>query len=457
MSDPRFTAPSAAPCLLTLLTAFALAPVQAAQIQSAGINQFGQSSVPAASEDTTTVVAGWDFNVALDATGEVDGWGRIIPPADLAAPLSISAGMRHTLAVLPDGKVVGWGSDMDGIIAIPASLGPAHAVAAGAYHSLALLRDGTVRAWGFVGNGRTEVPQGLRNVTAIAAGRDHSLALKVDGTVTAWGLNDMGQCEVPAGLSGVTAIAAGGSHSLALLQDGTVIAWGGNSAGQASVPTGLTGVTAISAGLQHSLALKADGSIQGWGSNEYGQLNLPGTGFTSISAGASHSLALRGGPVLTRQPVSTIALGGAETTLSTASADPSASFQWFHNGIAIPGATDPTLTLRALHPGLAGLYSVQIRNANGTTASQTATLTVRGRAHAAIARDTTGGVAITVADEFGEPISPANAPGYRLMISRDLESWQPAGHTPATLQGKLRFSDPPDPTAKEKFYRIEQD
>jgi len=74
------------------------------------------------------------------------------------------------------------------------------AISAGDRHSLALLKDGTVRAWGLnrhgqVGDGTstnrdvpTTVP-GVRNAVAIAAGGYRSVAVLADGTVMEWGAN----------------------------------------------------------------------------------------------------------------------------------------------------------------------------------------------------------------------------------------------------------------------------
>jgi alpha-tubulin suppressor-like RCC1 family protein len=217
------------------------------------------------------------------------------------------------------------------------------AVSAGGRHSLALLADGTVAAWGAngsgqLGNGSTaesSVPvpvSGLSEVTAISAGSNHSLALLANGTVMAWGNNEGGQLGVGGGfaegsnvpiavngLTGVTAIAAGANFSLALLSNGTAVAWGENESGQLGSGGGgsdspvpikkLTGATAIAAGAEFSLALLGNGTVQAWGDNgrgELGNVNVEEgsrtpvaveglTGVTAIAAGAHHALALLGG------------------------------------------------------------------------------------------------------------------------------------------------------------------
>lgn len=461
--QPSFSSSLHSSSALWLFLALGFIPrADAAEMLATGRNQFGQASAPLAASQATTVVAGWDFNLAMDPQGNVVGWGRAeegrsTPPPDLGRVLSLSAGMSHTLAVLPDGQVTGWGNQNDGLLDIPAHLPPALAVAAGAFHSLALLQDGTVAAWGFQGNQRTQPPADLRKVIAIAAGRDHSLALKADGTVAAWGLNDVGQSQVPPGLTQVIAIAAGGSHSLALQKDGTVVAWGDREYSQSIVPTGLQDVVAIAAGLQHSLALKKDGTIRAWGNNANHQLDLPGAGFTAISAGANHSLALRGGPLLTLPPSSGLYFAGSEATLQARSSDALASYQWLYNGEPIPGATQATLKLPPLGPQQAGLYSVQIRNAQGTTTSPAATLAVRGRPRPSLERHSNGSVSLLVADEFDQPISPQSAPDYRLLTSPNLLDWTPSPIAPLSENGRLRFDDPSAATAPGRFYKIVQD
>ena len=266
--------------------------------------------------------------------------------------VAVAAGGAHSLALLANGTVMAWGSNVAGQLgdrstvdrATPvavAGLTGVTAIAAGDAHSLALLSNGTVMAWGSndfgqLGDGTTTdrlhpvAVGGLATVTAIAAGGNHSLALRSNGTIAAWGEDDAGQLgtgsmdssphPTAASVSGVstaTAIAAGASHSLALFASGTVKAWGSDSHGQlgdggstnSGTPVGVSGiasqVTAIAAGAAHSLAV-AGGAVVAWGSNGNGQLGnntttdastpvtvsgVNGTP-TSVAAGGAHSLAL---------------------------------------------------------------------------------------------------------------------------------------------------------------------
>ena len=165
-------------------------------------------------------------------------------------------------------RVIGWGDNTGGQLAIPVNLSGVKAISAGESHALALKNDGTVVAWGDNLSGQTTLPKGLKDVEAIAAGGFHSLALKRDGTVVAWGLNSSGQCTIPAKLDRVKAIAAGYTHSIALKSDDTVIAWGSDAAGQSRVPSNLPKVVAVYASGNWSGALKPTGFISSWGNRE---------------------------------------------------------------------------------------------------------------------------------------------------------------------------------------------
>jgi len=218
-----------------------------------------------------------------DKTGPVDlGLGRTAK--------AISAGSGHTCALLDDGSVRCWGFARDGELGYgnlaigadigddetpgsvgPVNLGPGHtatAITAGGRHTCAVLDDSTVRCWGYAGAGQlgygntnnvgetpTTTPDKVGPVNlgpghtarAISAGLNHTCALLDDGAARCWGYgldgrlgygntsnvgdtpamtpDKMGPVDLGPGRT-ATAISAGGLHTCALLDDTSVRCWG---------------------------------------------------------------------------------------------------------------------------------------------------------------------------------------------------------------------------------------
>ncbi|GAB4256141.1 MAG: hypothetical protein Kow0092_01950 [Deferrisomatales bacterium] len=286
---------------------------------------------------------------------------------------AVEAGCHHALAVTPEGRVLSWGENTHGQLgdgttenrATPGYVLGADgrplegvvAVSAGGGHSMALLADGTLLGWGDNRNaqlgdgtrveGYLPVPvldrfgAPLSGVVAVAAGGLHTLALRADGAVLSWGDNDYGQLgdgtvldrlspvavveASGASLDQAVAVAAGPFHSAAVLADGRVVTWGANTGGQLGdgttegrtravavvdgdgLPVGA--VTAVEAGY-HTLALQEGGGLIAWGLNSKGQLGDPGVAVrthagavegddgspagpaVSVAAGSAHNLAL---------------------------------------------------------------------------------------------------------------------------------------------------------------------
>lgn len=200
----------------------------------------------------------------------------------LVGVAAVAEGESHSVAALTDGRVVAWGSNELGALGdggtsdstLPVfvkgqggigQLSGVKAVAAGQRFSLALMHDGAILAWGsnLVGN--------LGN-PSVGVARGMSSAVPVPVMAPDGGP-----------LSGAVAVAAGTSHSLAVLSDSTVVGWGknvsdvlgGGAAGPISrLPapilgvdgTGLlTGMTGVAAGTYCSIAFRSGGGIYTWG------------------------------------------------------------------------------------------------------------------------------------------------------------------------------------------------
>ncbi|KAJ1479683.1 regulator of chromosome condensation 1/beta-lactamase-inhibitor protein II, partial [Baffinella frigidus] len=227
-----------------------------------------------------------------------DDMGTNLPVVDLGAGRTVTAviaGGHHTCVLLDDATLKCWGYNGMGQLGIGDTanrgddanemganlpwidLGPgrtAVAVTAGSRHTCALLDDATVKCWGQskygqlglghdrdqgddaeeMGANLTAVDLGAgRTAEAVTAGSKHTCALLDDATVKCWGYNDAGQLglgdtlnrgvndnEMGASLPSVdlrpgrtaVAVVAGSRHTCALLDDATVKCWGRNNDGQ---------------------------------------------------------------------------------------------------------------------------------------------------------------------------------------------------------------------------------
>ncbi len=249
-----------------------------------------------------------------------------VPLATKFDAVDVSSQDSHVLALARDGSVYAWGKGDRGQLGIgplpiikfkthtPSAmtyvpfpvripnLTDVAAISAGREHSLALLKDGTVRGWGSnklgeVGDGTTidrdrPVPvQGVRNAVALATGGDgFSAALLADGTVMTWGssangalgrapwVGESAPSPTPAlvpGVQGIRAIGAGLRHMIALTETGTIISWGDDTYGnlgrdnnKTNVPgviKSLTGVQSIFTINSVCFAVLASGRIMNWG------------------------------------------------------------------------------------------------------------------------------------------------------------------------------------------------
>ena len=264
---------------------------------------------------------GWGLNDQYQLNQTTSG---LISPTSFPYVNSISAGMRHTVAISSSQRLVAWGDNSYGQlgqgslvsstqVSVNTSLSFVQ-VSCGEYHTIALSSSGTVYSWGLNMDGQVGLNSTLHqdivkspfqvdvgngtfgwnhNVTQVAAGANHSLALDSEGVVFSWGSNDRKQLgrdiifdegipeSIDIFLPVVKQIAAGASHSVALSESGEVYVWGDNSKyqlGSASpsvqiYPTKLSSgalsgqvISKIVAGNSFTACLTQDGKVILWGS-----------------------------------------------------------------------------------------------------------------------------------------------------------------------------------------------
>jgi len=209
----------------------------------------------------------------------------------------LATGANHGCARLEEGDVQCWGVNDVGQLGLghtetigddedPSDGGVvdlsgrvAQQIVAGADHTCALLEDGAVRCWGSNLYGQL--------------GHDDDAAIGDDESVAAAG-------DVP--LPGVAvSISAGAAHTCAVIEGGALYCWGANDLGQlgretedvvgtltASEPVELQGMAVVelfsgATGEKTCARLESD-QVQCWGANDIGQL---GTGDTGTAAAGS--------------------------------------------------------------------------------------------------------------------------------------------------------------------------
>jgi alpha-tubulin suppressor-like RCC1 family protein len=191
-------------------------------------------------------------------------------------------------------------------------------IAAGGSTTCAILSDGTVHCWGtqLGGASSSAVPlavQGLSGVTNVAVGPTHACAVS-GGQVLCWGNNDFGELGpgapagssatpvAVAGVSNVSEVTVGSHHSCALTSTPAVLCWGHDDVGQVGdgKNSGSTGVVTVpltaqpigplSAGLDHTCVGTSGGGVACWGKDANGQI---GNGTTNAGPVAPATVTMK--------------------------------------------------------------------------------------------------------------------------------------------------------------------
>jgi alpha-tubulin suppressor-like RCC1 family protein len=203
-----------------------------------------------------------------------------LPSAELAGVQLAAGGLRHSLAVVENGRVLAWGNNTAGQcgqLPPPLSPLPGETVPPEVYvQPIAVLR----------------APNQPLLAKSIAAGNRFSVAASLTDEVFVWGGFALANTPAAAvqhiprkdeGLSAIQAVSAQatGSWFLALDLDGRVWRGAADDTAPVAIPQ-LEGMTAIASGEEHSLALDTDGVVWAWGSNILGQVGI-GSTVTSVA------------------------------------------------------------------------------------------------------------------------------------------------------------------------------
>jgi alpha-tubulin suppressor-like RCC1 family protein len=225
---------------------------------------------------------------------------------------SVASGTSHTLALLDDGRLFGWGNNSGGQLALgdcgartTPTLVPLSTqetlidVKCGANFSMAITRAGSLFLWGLnplTRNTSHPVPIPIPTpspVTHLTCGWAHFLVLTQDGALYVAGDNNHGcfglgdniarsSLTLHPTLNNLAAIGTSATNTFFLTKSGTLLACGYHTYGTVGCPQTeveifspvsiLEGVVDVAGGGQHGMAIMEDGGVVSWGWNLFGQV-----------------------------------------------------------------------------------------------------------------------------------------------------------------------------------------
>ena len=278
----------------------------------------------------------------------------------LTGATALAAGGEHSLALLSDGTVMAWGSNRSGQLGDGTSgevaetpqavheLSEVAAVSAGTRHSLALLRDGTIVAWGSnsggqLGDGNNEkadlpvAVSGLASVEGISAGGSDSLSFGTPPPSVTSVEPDTGET------SGHTKVEITGTN----LADATGVSFGSTPALEFHINSA-TSITAYSpsaaAGTVHVTVSSASGT----------STEVPASDFTYVGRPAISKVSPNKGPAEGHTTVTITGTNLADATGVSFGSTPALEFH----------ATATSITAVS-SPGTAGTVDIRVKTPYG--------------------------------------------------------------------------------------------
>jgi hypothetical protein len=169
-------------------------------------------------------------------------------------------------------------------------------------------------------------------------------------------------------------------YSTNYLDDGMIVYINGQDAGRIRVPAGAVtwdtlGSNPPAEGVPEFLQLSAAGLVEG--DNVVAvEVHQSGTGSSDVAFAMQLTAIIPFSPSILVQPTNVTVVENRSTTLrAVASASPPISYQWFHNGVEITGATAPTYNIPPMSAADAGEYFLRVSNPVGSVDSDIATVT----------------------------------------------------------------------------------
>lgn len=203
--------------------------------------------------------------------------------------------------------------------------------------------------------GKTSATLTISNVSSADAGNYDCRAISSAGTAT----SSVATLTVNAAAAGPSfttqpaaqSVAAGGTATFTVAVSGSpspTLQWrkdGTNLAGQTGTTLTITNAGSANEGSYDCVASNSAGS--------------------ATSSAATLAIASASGPTMSVQPVSMTSLVGSGAFFSAQAIGTGLTYQWYHNGASIPGATDSTLQLADVAAADAGAYTVVVTDGTG--------------------------------------------------------------------------------------------
>lgn len=233
---------------------------------------FQRAYISTLTKDVKLCSAWWDGSVFVDTSDSVYTAGpgskgeqgtkgppnsfglqklQKFPPTEtqqIGTIVDVNSGVDHTVVVLADGTVWGWGNGRKGQLTgsratawsprrFEQSKQSVARAVCGRDFTFLMYKNGThevldTNKWGL----QEDAPEPTSDWKDVSASWGSIFILKEDGKVESWGRNDHGQL-APPGLPDIEQLAVGSEHVVALTKGGRVVSWGWGEHGNCGVDT----------------------------------------------------------------------------------------------------------------------------------------------------------------------------------------------------------------------------